>query len=701
MPNRLANCQSLYLQKHAHNPIDWWPWCEEALATAKQENKPIFLSIGYSSCHWCTVMEGEAFSDLAIADYLNANFLPIKVDREERPDIDSIYMQALQMMIAQGGWPLNIWLDPRDLVPFYGGTYFSVDARYGRPGFLKLLQALREHYDTQPDQVSDVKGQILAALQQSTLPSAQPAADGLGGGDVLDRAIVLKGLRDNALVLEDGRSGNRFPMIPYADFVLRGYCVGSPDPWDQVPEALRPSLQRGMALTLGGINDHVGGGFHRYTVDPTWTVPHFEKMLYDNGQIVGFLANLWSAGAQDAAIRSGIFGAIDWLKREMTAPEGGFYAAQDADSFIDPAAVEPEEGAFYVWGWAELEALLEPEDLSALAEAFTVSVPGNFEGVNVLQRRSSGVLPDQVLGVLDRLFAVRYGAARSALAQFPPARNATEAKTIAWPGRIPAVTDTKAIAAWNGLMVAGLARVAAVFQDAAAYQLAAAAATWLRDHHWVGDRFQRLNYDGVPAVAAQAEDYAEVIHGLLALHQAATALVASGATEPAAAQGWLDLAIRLQADFDRHLWDAQAGGYFNADDRPDLIVRERSTIDNATPAANGTALGNLVQLALLTEDLTYLDRAEQGFRAFQPTMVEHPRACPSLLAALDQFQRPILVRAGAETLAHLAQHYLPTTVLRLDRQLPPGAIALVCQGLTCLPAVTTRDRLWELLKQCA
>ncbi|HEY9689021.1 MAG TPA: thioredoxin domain-containing protein, partial [Coleofasciculaceae cyanobacterium] len=496
-------------------------------------------------------------------------------------------------------------------------------------------------------------------------------------------------------------SGNRFPMIPYADFVLRGYRLDGPDRWEQeIPEALRPSLRRGVALALGGINDHVGGGFHRYTVDPTWTVPHFEKMLYDNGQIVGFLANLWSAGAQDPAIRSGIFGAIDWLQREMTAPEGGFYAAQDADSFTDSAAAEPEEGAFYVWGWDELEALLEPEGLSALAEAFTVSVPGNFEGVNVLQRRSGGALPDRVLGLLDRLFAARYGAARSALAQFPPARNATEAKTVAWPGRIPAVTDTKAIAAWNGLMVAGLARVAAVFQDAATYRLAARAATWLRDHHWVGDRFHRLNYEGAPAVAAQAEDYAEVIHGLLELHQAATALVATGGADLDEAQAWLDLAIRLQGDFDRHLWDNEAGGYFNADDRPDLIVRERSIIDNATPAANGTALGNLVRLALLTEDLAYLDRAEQGFRAFYSTLAEHPRACPSLLAALDQFQRPVLVRAGADTIAHLAQYYLPTTVLRLDRQLPPGAIALVCQGLTCLPAATTRDRLWDLLKQC-
>lgn len=693
MPNRLASSQSLYLQKHANNPIDWWPWCEEALAQAKQENKPIFLSIGYSSCHWCTVMEGEAFSDPAIADYLNANFLPIKVDREERPDIDSIYMQALQMMITQGGWPLNIWLDPYDLVPFYGGTYFPVEPRYGRPGFLQLLQALRDHYDQQPEQVAQIKGQILAALQ--------PTVDLAAGANLFDRTLVEQGWQENAAVLAEGRSSNRFPMIPYADFVLRGYRVTSPEPWsDQIPEALRPSLQRGVALALGGINDHVGGGFHRYTVDPTWTVPHFEKMLYDNGQIVEFLANLWSAGAQDPSLRSGIFGAINWLRREMTNPDGGFYAAQDADSFTDPAAAEPEEGAFYVWGWDELESLLEPETLSALVEQFTVSVPGNFEGVNVLQRRSGGTLPDRVTEVLDRLFTVRYGQPRAQLAQFPPARNATEAKTVAWPGRIPAVTDTKAIAAWNGLMIAGLARVAAVFQDLPAYQLAAGAAHFLQTHHGAGDRFYRLNYDGQPAIGAQAEDYAEVIRSLLELHQAATALIATGQITPSEADQWLALATQLQAEFDQHLWDADHGGYFNADDRPDLIIRERSIIDNATPAANGTALGNLVRLALLTENLTYLDRAEQGFRSFHRFLDEHPRACPSLLAALDQFQRPVLVRAKAETLALLAQQYLPTTVLRLDQQLPPGAIALVCKGLTCLPAATDQAQLWSLLKQC-
>ncbi len=221
MPNRLASSQSLYLQKHANNPIDWWPWCEEALAQAKQENKPIFLSIGYSSCHWCTVMEGEAFSDPAIADYLNANFLPIKVDREERPDIDSIYMQALQMMITQGGWPLNIWLDPYDLVPFYGGTYFPVEPRYGRPGFLQLLQALRDHYDQQPEQVAQIKGQILAALQ--------PTVDLAAGANLFDRTLVEQGWQENAAVLAEGRSSNRFPMIPYADFVLRGYRVTSPE----------------------------------------------------------------------------------------------------------------------------------------------------------------------------------------------------------------------------------------------------------------------------------------------------------------------------------------------------------------------------------------------------------------------------------------------------------------------------------------
>jgi uncharacterized protein YyaL (SSP411 family) len=289
MSNRLAQSQSLYLRKHAENPIDWWPWCEEALLTAQANNKPIFLSIGYSSCHWCTVMEGEAFSDEAIAEYMNDNFLPIKVDREERPDIDSIYMQALQMMTGQGGWPLNIFLTPDERVPFYGGTYFPVDPRYGRPGFLQVLQAIRRFYDVEKSKLQTFKEEILVNLQQSAM---------LGESAQLTDDLLERGMETNTAIVSAGNHGPSFPMMPYAELALRGTRFD----FDSEYDAYQAVRSRGLDLAKGGIYDHVAGGFHRYTVDASWTVPHFEKMLYDNGQIVEYLANLWSAGIQGSRV---------------------------------------------------------------------------------------------------------------------------------------------------------------------------------------------------------------------------------------------------------------------------------------------------------------------------------------------------------------------------------------------------------------
>ena len=383
MPNCLSQAQSLYLQKHGDNPVDWWPWCDDALEAAQQDNKPIFLSIGYSSCHWCTVMEGEAFSDEAIANYLNRHFLPIKVDREERPDIDSIYMQTLQMMVGQGGWPLNVFLTPGDLVPFYGGTYFPVEPKYGRPGFLQILQTLRHFFDTEPGKVGAMQAEILENLQKSSdIPAARD----------LSQTVLEHGLTLNARILEPTGQGTCFPMIPYGSAVL-GTARFNEVENDQ-PNSRSVCIQRGIDLALGGIFDHVAGGFHRYTVDPTWTVPHFEKMLYDNGQIVEYLANLWSLGIQEPAFQRAIASTVEWLTREMTAPAGYFYAAQDADSFIHRDAAEPEEGAFYVWSYSELQTLLGEVALSNLTEHFTITETGNFEGQNVLQRQRIGPLDE-------------------------------------------------------------------------------------------------------------------------------------------------------------------------------------------------------------------------------------------------------------------------------------------------------------------
>ncbi len=678
MTNRLATSPSLYLRKHAENPIDWWPWIPEALETAQRDNKPIFLSVGYSSCHWCTVMEGEAFSDLAIAAYMNENFLPIKVDREERPDLDSIYMGALQAMTGQGGWPMNMFLAPDDLVPFYGGTYFPVEPRYGRTGFLQVLQGVRQFYDAQKDQLASQKDKLMDYLRRSTELEAEAN---------LSPELLVRGIEVSNAILSRKAPGPSFPMMPYALLALQSDRFGT-------TVQPSPAQQRGLDLTLGGIYDHVAGGFHRYTVDPTWTVPHFEKMLYDNGQIVEFLANLWSTGHQEPAFQRAIAGTVAWLAREMTAPEGFFYAAQDADNFVQKTDLEPEEGRFYTWSNADLEMLLEAEALSALKIAFDIQPQGNFEhGLIVLQRLAPGPLPPVVEQALAQLFQARYGSLPAALPTFPPARDNTEAKTIHWAGRIPPVTDPKMIVSWNSLMISGLARAATVFQQPDYLAIATKAARFVLNIQWREGRLQRLNYEGLAAVPAQSEDYALLIKALLDLHQASLAL-----NDPTTADTWLTEAQRIQQEFDQHLWDAASGGYRTAtqDGKQDLIIQERSWMDNATPAANGIAIANLVRLALLTPHLPWLDQAEQTLKAFGSALTQSPSGCPSLIAALDTYLHATLIRTQPDTLGQLsATHYWPTTLWSLATNLPTAAVGLVCEGLTCLPPLETLEQLQE------
>lgn len=672
MTNRLAETQSLYLRKHAENPIDWWYWCPEALEKAKNEDKPIFLSVGYSSCHWCTVMEGEAFSDSTIAQYLNENFIPIKVDREERPDLDSIYMQALQMMTGQGGWPLNIFLTPHDRVPFYGGTYFPLEPRYGRPGFLQILQAIRRFYDQEKEKLNSFKGEVMTLLQRSaTLPSSETP---------LNRELLIKGLETAVGITSSRGTPPSFPMIPHAQLARRKTQFSDESRYDA--EAI--TTQRGMDLTLGGIYDHVGGGFHRYTVDGTWTVPHFEKMLYDNGQIMEYLANLWSSGVKEPAFASAIAHTVQWLQREMTAPEGYFYASQDADSFTTSEEAEPEEGAFYVWSYQELESLLTPEELNALQSDFTVTSEGNFEGNNVLQRQTGGELSSPSETALKKLFNARYGNLSSPVTPFPPATNNTEAKQTAWEGRIPPVTDTKMITAWNGLMISGLARAYAVFGEKTYWECAVKAANFIGENQWVEGRFYRLNYDGKATVSAQSEDYALFIKALLDLY----------CCHPEQTQ-WLDQATQLQATFDEYLWSSETGGYFNTakDNSSDLIIRERTYIDNATPAANGVAVANLVRLFELTEKTDYVASAEKTLQAFSSIMEQSPQACPGLFSGLDWYLHGTLVRSTLEQLQALIPQYLPTCVYQVETALPKQAVGLVCKGLTCLEPAMTLEQL--------
>ncbi|MEG3842838.1 thioredoxin domain-containing protein, partial [Microcoleus sp. herbarium14] len=358
---------------------------------------------------------------------------------------------------------------------------------------------------------------------------------------------------------------------------------------------------------------------------------------------------------------------------------------------------EPEEGAFYVWTYSELEQLLTAEELAEIQAQFTVSRGGNFEGKNVLQRRHSDLLSETAATALAKLFAVRYGGNPDTVKTFPPARNNQEAKNGSWPGRIPAVTDTKMIAAWNSLMISGLARAAAVFGNSEYLELAVKAADFILENQWTDGRFHRLNYDGKSAVAAQSEDYALFVKALLDLHQASLSLV----EEVATTDKWLEKAVQVQAEFDEFLWSVELGGYYNtaSDASGDLLVRERSYIDNATPAANGIAIASLVRIALLGQNLEYLDRASQGLQAFSSIIRDSPEACPSLLSALDWYQHCTLVRTAPDQISGLIWQYYPTVVCQIEADLPEGVVGLVCECLTCKEPAKSQERLLEEIQQ--
>lgn len=696
--NRLRYAASLYLRKHADNPIDWWPWCDEALALAQQTDKPIFLSVGYSSCHWCTVMEGEAFSDPAVAAYLNEEFIAIKVDREERPDLDSLYMQILQMLVGQGGWPMNLFLSPHDRIPFYGGTYFPLEPRYGRPGFLQVLQSLIQHYRTNGDRLLQIRQDILSGLRQSLdLGTPSPWSDDL----------LPQGLDTAVKIVAPRFGGNSFPMMPYALTALHRSRWRS----EAGEAAQKACYQRALDLALGGIYDQVAGGFHRYTVDATWTVPHFEKMLYDNGQILEFLALVWRQGLRDPALAQAVEGTVAWLQREMRSSDGYFYAAQDADSFLEPQAPEPEEGAFYVWDYATLEDLLSEAELIALTQEFTVTRTGNFEGKNVLQRRQAGSLSASSQAALTKLFRQRYGPHvtrdfNPVAPPFPPATTNQEARHGSWPGRIPPVTDTKLIVAWNALMISGLAVAALTFNNPQYYGLARSSAQFILDNQWQEvfsdqaspphGRFHRLNYDGQVAVLAQAEDYVLWIKALLDLRDAHLGLGFGTEGEP----DWLTAAIVAQQELDHWLWCDQ-GGYYSAPHTPNdpPLMQERSYLDNATPSPNGIAVTNLVRLSLLTDNLTYLDRATQTLQAFQDTMAKQPQACPSLFMGLDWWHHQALLKALPSIYPIIQEQYWPTLVVKAITSGSIPGVGLVCQGLSCQEPVPSAEDLVAQLQR--
>jgi uncharacterized protein len=651
--NRLASEASPYLRQHAHNPVDWYPWGDEAFARARAENKPVFLSIGYSSCHWCHVMEEESFEDEEVAAVLNERYVAVKVDREQRPDIDAVYMAAVQAMGVGGGWPLTVWLTP-DRKPFYGGTYFPPRGRERgmRLGLLDLLARLDDAYREKPDSVAAAAADIAGRLQHAAGP---PPGDALPDAALLHRAYAE--LRSD-FDAEQGGFGEapKFPSPPTLEFLLRYHRrTGAPEALGMVTRTLD-------AMAAGGIQDQLAGGFHRYATDRAWLVPHFEKMLYDNALLAGTYVEASQASSRpdlgDVARRT-----LDWITGDLGAPGGGFYAAVDADS-------DGEEGRFYLWTPAELEAALDPASARLALTYFGVSEAGQ------VGRRS-------VLHVAERLpeVAAREGIDEGAARAWI---DSVRTQLLAARGRRPApIIDRKVVVAWNGLAISAFARAAqALAEPRYAVQAGRAADAILGAAH--GDRLPRSLVDGVAGGDGYLEDYAFLIAGLLDLFEATG--------DPRR----LDQALALQGTLDAHFADP-AGGYFHtADDGEQLLVREKPDMDGSEPSGNSVALQNLLRLQELTGDDRWGDRAEHMLRAFTPALSHGPGALARMLCGaeffLDHPKEIVLVTPSggdgtASMLAALNARFVPNRALVVVAEGRPldalaGTIPLVAEKTT-------------------
>lgn len=566
MPNRLADATSPYLLQHADNPVDWWPWSDEAFDEARRRGVPVLLSVGYSSCHWCHVMAGESFEDEATAAYLNEHFVAVKVDREERPDVDAVYMEAVQAATGQGGWPMTVFLTPQG-EPFYFGTYFPPAPRHGMPSFRQVLEGVEAAWRERRDEVGAVAASIVKDLAGRSLALGGTAAPGEE-----QLAAALLGLTRDYDPTYGGFGGApKFPPSMVLEFLLRHHArTGS----EGALEMLRDTCE---AMARGGIYDQLGGGFARYSVDRGWVVPHFEKMLYDNALLCRVYAHLWRATGSDLARRVALETA-DFLVRELRTHEGGFASALDADS--DRPGGGHGEGAFYVWTPAELEEVLGKEDAALAAEYFGVTADGTFEeGASVLQLPSDGGFADaeRIASVRARLFSAREGRPR--------------------PGR-----DDKVVAAWNGLAVAALAETGAYFERPDLVAAAVEAADLLvRVHMDEHGRLARTSRDGVAGGnRGVLEDYADVAEGFLALG----AVTGEGV--------WLDLAGLLLDSVLRHFTGEDGALYDTADDAETLIRRPQDPTDNAAPSGWTAAAGALLSYAAYTGSSRHREAAERA-----------------------------------------------------------------------------------------
>jgi uncharacterized protein YyaL (SSP411 family) len=716
MANRLATESSPYLLQHASNPVDWYPWGEEAFERARADQRPIFLSVGYSTCHWCHVMAHESFEDQEIARALNADFVSIKVDREERPDVDRVYMAFVQATTGAGGWPMSVWLTP-ELKPFYGGTYFPPSSRWGRRGFIEVLSDLARIWREERPRV-DASADALTAQLREAVRSRAGNGDRHTAAAVPDPAALTTGA-DRFRQAFDARFGGfggapKFPRPSELVFLLREAArSGAGDLRTMAVETLR-------AMALGGMRDHLGGGFHRYSVDARWRVPHFEKMLYDQAQLV--IACLEAAQATGDRFHAAVADdTLDYVRRDLTHASGAFYSAEDADS-LPPESVgdehaHPSEGAFYIWRESEIDALFDEDEARLVKLRFGIEPNGNapsdpqgeFTNKNLLYTAASieeialrtGKAEDSIVDALGRARQTMF----QARAQRPRPH-----------------LDDKILTSWNGLMIAAWARASRVIgglesRDAGPYTAAAErAARVIRTEMWNADRRTLLRRwrAGQAGIDAYCEDYASLVWGLLELFQA------TGRAE------WLEWAMELQAVQDELFWDEAEGGWFNTTGRdPSVLLRLKEDYDGAEPAASSISVRNLLELSHLVNDSDLIERAERTLARLGDSVGEMARAVPCMLmnlvtwhAGLSQI---VIVgpRGRSDTQAlhrSASERYLPFAVVvpiepgehqeRLATLLPwtaamgtidGRAAAYVCRQFACERPVSSPEALTALL----
>jgi uncharacterized protein YyaL (SSP411 family) len=681
--NRLIHETSPYLLQHAHNPVDWYPWGEEALRRAQAEDRPIFLSIGYSACHWCHVMEHESFEDEQIAALMNEHFVNIKVDREERPDLDEIYMHAVQAMTGSGGWPMSVFLTP-DLEPFYGGTYFPPDDRYGRPGFAKVLLSVAQYYRTRKEEAKGHAGRLRGYLEQ--MASLRSREGGLGP-DLLESAYRrLAGQFDHA----NGGFGGapKFPGSMSLAFFLRYHRRA------KAASALEMAAHACRKMACGGIYDQIGGGFHRYSVDERWLVPHFEKMLYDNALLSQLYLEVFQATG-DAFFRRVVEETLDYVIREMEQPEGGFYSTQDADS-------EGEEGKFFVWTPEEVEQVLGEEKGEVFCRYFDITPHGNFEhGRSVLN------VPVPMEGIA-KLFRMEAEAVREIVEE--GRRRLFEARE----GRVRPGRDDKVQTSWNGLMLSSFARACAVLGESRYRIVAERAAAFILDRLLKDGRLLHTYKDGRARFNGYLDDYSFFVCGLIDLYEA---------TFDA---GWLRRALDLTGVMLEQFWDEADGGFFfTGRDHERLLVRSRNPYDNAIPSGNSAAAHAFLRLSALTGREDLRERGGRALQVFRDFMAEAPGGFAHALCALDFYlERPKEIalvgrREGEDTkrlLATVHGRFLPnkvvclldpadgtgagdlTPLLKGKTQKGGRATAYVCRDFACSAPVTEPGELEALLE---